>query len=113
MPADGRAQQGAVETEQEARYREQQALLDASQARDGAQRQLQQMQDEAQGRYERALRARELRVFGYRLALTLPLLLLGAWFYARKGFRYHHMVWHLLIDLAVAAHFAGIVFYLY
>ena len=38
---------------------------------------------------------------------------LGAWFYARKGFRYHHMVWHLLIDLAVAAHFAGIVFYLY
>ena len=38
---------------------------------------------------------------------------LGAWFYARKGFRYHHMVWHLLIDLAAACHFAGIVFYLY
>lgn len=28
---------------------------------------------------------------------------LGAWFYARQGFRYHHMVWHLLINLAVAA----------
>lgn len=37
---------------------------------------------------------------------------LGAWFYARKGFRYHHMVWHLMIDLAVACHFTGIVFFL-
>ena len=35
---------------------------------------------------------------------------LGAWFYARKGFRYHHMVWHLLINLAVVCHFIGIVF---
>ena len=47
------------------------------------------------------------------IALGGVLYTLGAWFYARKGFRYHHMVWHLLIDLAVAAHFAGIVFYLY
>ena len=38
---------------------------------------------------------------------------LGAWFYARKGFRYHHMVWHLLINLAVVCHFIGIVFNLY
>lgn len=38
---------------------------------------------------------------------------LGAWFYARKGFRYHHMVWHLLINAAVICHFIGIVFYLY
>ena len=38
---------------------------------------------------------------------------IGAWFYARQGFRYHHMVWHLLINLAVAAHFTGIVFFLY
>jgi len=37
----------------------------------------------------------------------------GAWFYARKGFRYHHLVWHLLINLAVACHFVGIVFFLY
>ncbi len=37
----------------------------------------------------------------------------GAWFYARKGFRYHHLVWHLLINLAVVCHFAGIVFFLY
>ena len=37
---------------------------------------------------------------------------LGAWFYAKKGFRYHHLVWHLLINIAVACHFIAIVFYL-
>ncbi len=37
---------------------------------------------------------------------------LGAWFYARKGFRYHHLVWHLLINLAVVSHFIAIIFYL-
>ncbi len=47
------------------------------------------------------------------IALGGVLYTIGAWFYARKGFRYHHMVWHLLINLAVAAHFAGIVFFLY
>ena len=38
---------------------------------------------------------------------------IGAWFYAKKSFRYHHLVWHLLINLAVVCHFVGIVFYLY
>ena len=38
---------------------------------------------------------------------------LGAYFYAKKGFRYHHLVWHLLINLAVICHFIGIIFYLY
>ena len=47
------------------------------------------------------------------IALGGVLYTLGAWFYARQGFRYHHMVWHLLINLAVAAHFTGIVFFLY
>jgi hemolysin III len=37
---------------------------------------------------------------------------LGAIFYAKKGFRYHHLVWHLLINLAVICHFVGIVFFL-
>ena len=37
---------------------------------------------------------------------------IGAWFYAKKGFRYHHLVWHLLINLAVICHFIGIVFFL-
>ncbi len=37
----------------------------------------------------------------------------GAWVYARKGFRYHHLVWHLLINLAALCHFIAIVFFLY
>ena len=51
---------------------------------------------------------------------SLPLLLLillggvlytaGAIVYAKKGFRYHHLVWHLFIDLALLSHLAGIVF---
>ena len=36
----------------------------------------------------------------------------GAWVYARKGFRYHHLVWHLFIDLALLSHLAGIVFFI-
>lgn len=70
-------------------------------------------------------------VMGWTLVFFLPLFLrhastplvvwialggvfytLGAWVYARKGFRYHHLVWHLLIDLAVVSHFIGIVFFL-
>jgi hypothetical protein len=54
--------------------------------------------------------------------LILPLLLLillggvlytaGAIVYAKKGFRYHHLVWHLFIDLALLSHLAGIVFFI-
>ena len=47
------------------------------------------------------------------IALGGLLYTLGAYFYAKKGFRYHHMVWHLLINLAVAAQFVGNVKYLY
>lgn len=46
------------------------------------------------------------------IALGGVLYTLGAWVYARKGFRYHHMIWHLLINLAVVSHFIGIVYYL-
>ncbi len=71
-------------------------------------------------------------VMGWTIVLFLPLFInnastpllwfiglggifysVGAWFYARKGFRYHHLVWHLLINIAVLAHFIAIIFYLY
>lgn len=34
----------------------------------------------------------------------------GAIFYAMKGFKYHHMVWHILINFGAASHFIAIVF---
>ena len=34
----------------------------------------------------------------------------GAAFYSMKGFKYHHMVWHLFIILGAASHFVAIVF---
>ena len=37
---------------------------------------------------------------------------IGAVFYAMKAFRHHHLVWHLLINLAAASHFVAIVFYM-
>lgn len=52
-----------------------------------------------------------------RLGLQLFLLAggifytIGAIFYAKKGFRYHHMVWHLFVSLGAASHAIGIVFY--
>ncbi|MFI3248617.1 MAG: hemolysin III family protein [Rikenellaceae bacterium] len=52
-----------------------------------------------------------VELLGY-IALGGVFYTLGAWFYARKAFRYHHLVWHLLINLAVMAHFVAIVFYL-
>ncbi len=37
---------------------------------------------------------------------------IGAWFYARKGFQYHHLVWHLLINAAVITHLIAIIFFI-
>ncbi len=37
----------------------------------------------------------------------------GAALYARKGFKYHHMVWHILVFLGALTHFIGICFFLY
>ena len=64
--------------------RQQQALLDARQAEAGAQRALRELESAAAEKLAVELRHQELRVFGYRLALTLPLLALAGWLFARK-----------------------------
>ncbi len=36
----------------------------------------------------------------------------GAYFYAKRGFKYHHMVWHFFVSMGALSHFIGIVFFL-
>ncbi|MCX7747577.1 MAG: hemolysin III family protein [Clostridia bacterium] len=38
---------------------------------------------------------------------------IGAIFYARKGFKYFHMVWHIFVFLGALTHFIGICFFMY
>ena len=63
---------------------EQQALLDAAQARDRVGRQWAQLETPAREAFYKEAAARELRVFLYRLALTLPLLLVAGWLFKHK-----------------------------
>jgi len=36
----------------------------------------------------------------------------GVYFFAKKAFKYYHMIWHLFVILGAVTHFAGIVFFL-
>jgi len=77
LEAEERKALGAVEAEQ-------QAMLDATQAADRAQAQLARLEEPAHQAYVKASKAKELRVFLYRLAVTLPLLLIAAWLFKHK-----------------------------
>lgn len=63
---------------------QQQALLDQQQAESRARQALSDMREAAGERYYDELRGQELRVFGYRLALTLPLLAVAGWLFAKQ-----------------------------
>ena len=91
---------------------QQQAALDASQAERRAQGQLQDLRSTAQIAWEKALRAQELRVFLYRLMLTLPLLAVAGWLFVkkRKG-TYWPFVWGFIL-FALSAFFVELVPYL-
>ena len=102
-----RERQARAETE-----RQQQRLLDAQQAQQGAQRDLTTLEEAAQSQYHEALRAQELRVFGYRLALTLPLLVAAGWLFKRhRQGRWWPFVWGFIF-FAVFAFFVELVPYL-
>lgn len=106
---------GLRQTEREALAaveRQQQIALDARQAQQRAQVQLQDLREQARDGYESARRAQELRVFGYRLALTLPLLLVAGWLFRRhrKGASWP-FVWGFII-FALFAFFVELVPYL-
>ena len=91
---------------------QQQAALDASQAADSTRKKLAQINDAAQLQLGVANRAVELRVFLYRLALTLPLLGIAGWLFVkkRKG-AYWPFVWGFII-FALFAFFVELVPYL-
>ncbi|MBF9265115.1 zinc ribbon domain-containing protein [Paracidovorax cattleyae] len=77
LKARERQAQRAVEAQQ-------QAALDARQAAAAARQRLEQMEAAGYERMRVAQRKVELRVFLYRLALTLPLLLVAGWLFAKK-----------------------------
>lgn len=91
---------------------QQQALLDANQAGQQASARRLQLQIPAVAAMNKAARARELRVFLYRLALTLPLLLIAAWLFVRKRKGvYWPFVWGFIF-FALFAFFVELVPYL-
>ncbi len=59
-------------------------LLKISQAQDEVRAQQSVVESDAQAPYAKAMFRQEMRAFGIRLALTLPLLLIGIWLIARK-----------------------------
>ncbi|MES2529598.1 MAG: serine endopeptidase, partial [Pseudomonadota bacterium] len=63
---------------------QQQIALDARQAAERSRGELEVLEQAAQQRLDAEYRRVELRVFGYRLALTLPLLLVAGWLFVKK-----------------------------
>ena len=91
---------------------QQQIALNASQAQTRAQAQLGELQRAAQSAWDSARRAQELRVFGYRLLLTLPLLAIAGWLFVKKRqSAYWPFVWGFIF-FAVFAFFVELVPYL-
>jgi hypothetical protein len=91
---------------------QQQILLDAQQAEGHAQQRMRDLEQAASGDYNKALRDQELRVFAYRLLLTLPLLGAAGWLFAKKRqSTYWPFVWGF-IYFALFAFFVELVPYL-
>ncbi|QOY95668.1 zinc ribbon domain-containing protein [Massilia sp. UMI-21] len=105
LEADERKALAAIEAQR-------QVLLDANQAIERAQERWRRMEGPAYTAYAKASSGKELRVFLYRLALTLPLLLLAGWLFARKRHgQYWPFVWGFII-FALFAFFFELVPYL-
>jgi predicted RNA-binding Zn-ribbon protein involved in translation (DUF1610 family) len=89
-----------------------QIRLDATQARDRAEATISPYVDTADKLYAAAMRKSELRVFGYRLALTLPLLVIAGWLFVRqRKSKWWPFVWGFIL-FALFAFFVELVPYL-
>lgn len=91
---------------------QQQIALDARQAEQRARAELSDLREQASAAFTAEQRAQELRVFAYRLALTLPLLVAAGWLFAKKRqSSYWPFVWGFII-FALFAFFVELVPYL-
>ena len=91
---------------------QQQAALDAQQAATRARRQLDTQEGVARQQLNAEVRRAELRVFVYRLALTLPLLAAAGWLFVKKRrSTYWPFVWGFIF-FALFAFFVELVPYL-
>ncbi|WPG37539.1 serine endopeptidase [Variovorax sp. EBFNA2] len=89
-----------------------QIALDARQAEQRAREALSVLEHDAQERLDAEYRRIELRVFAYRLALTLPLLLVAGWLFVKKRkSTYWPFVWGFIF-FALFAFFVELVPYL-
>lgn len=99
-------------TAQQAVQAQQQLLLDTSQAVEQSRSQLNLLDAQANAKWQDAERALALRVFFYRLAITLPLLALAGWLFARKRRgKYWPFVWGFIF-FAIFTFFVELVPYL-
>jgi predicted RNA-binding Zn-ribbon protein involved in translation (DUF1610 family) len=115
LVARTRALDGLRQAERDAQAKvqaQEQLALNARQAQANAQQQVQEMERAAQERLNAEYRRVELRVFLYRLALTLPLLLAAGWlFKTRRHSTYWPFVWGFIF-FALFAFFVELVPYL-
>jgi predicted RNA-binding Zn-ribbon protein involved in translation (DUF1610 family) len=89
-----------------------QAVLDAQQARAAAQRELAGMEKGAREKLAAEMRRVELRVFLYRLAFTLPLLVVAGWlFRSKRASTWWPFVWGFIL-FALFTFFVELVPYL-
>jgi predicted RNA-binding Zn-ribbon protein involved in translation (DUF1610 family) len=88
------------------------ALLDATQAYEGAMRRMAELEEPALRAARKAQQKYELKVFLFRLALTLPLLVAAGWLFARKrNSSWWPFVWGFIF-FALFAFFVELVPYL-
>ena len=106
----------AIKQKEEAVQRQvnaqQQVMLDARQAEQRARTTLAELERDAQVKLDAEYRRIELRVFAYRLALTLPLLVIAGWLFVKKRkSTWWPFVWGFIL-FALFAFFVELVPYL-